>query len=379
MVSYGMSITVGDHVGDHEVIGTLGSGGMGHVYKVRHAISHRVEAMKVLLPGRPATEEIAQRFLREIRLLASLDHPNIAVLHTALRHQGELIMIMEFVEGQTLREKLDTNSVMMGRSINYIQQVLSGLAYAHDRGIIHRDIKPSNIMINREDRVKLVDFGLAFPTLGSDMTRPGAILGSLHYMSPEQVMGEPLDARSDLYSVGVTLYQLLTGRLPFDGVGEYAIASSHLRAMPAVPISINPNIPPQLSEAVMKSLAKSPENRFQTAAEFLEALRAIRWDEATTLLIPAHRPSDPNEHTPAINEGLSASGNSKKTALDPSQLESVSRELAFHIGPIARLVVNRAARQAMNLDELYALVAKEIDAEESRKRFLATRRKHPSS
>jgi serine/threonine protein kinase len=378
MVSYVMPISVGDQVGDHEVVGTLGSGGMGHVYKVRHTISHRVEAMKVLLPGRPATEEIAQRFLREIRMLASLDHPNIAVLHTALRHQGELIMIMEFVEGQTLREKLDTNSVMMGRSVDYIQQVLSGLAYAHTRGIIHRDIKPSNIMINREDRIKLVDFGLAFPTLGSDVTRPGAILGSLHYMSPEQVMGEQLDARSDLYSVGVTLYQLLTGRLPFDGIGEYAIASSHLRAMPATPISINPNIPLQLSEAVLKSLAKAPESRFQTAAEFLEALRAIRWDEATTLLIPAPRTRDQNERTPAIYEGLSPSGNSKKPTLDPSQLESVSRELAFHIGPIARLVVNRAARQAMNLDELYALVAKEIDAEESRKRFLATRRKHSS-
>src|SRR5580698_359005 len=127
MVSDRMPIAVGDLVGDHEVIGTLGSGGMGHVYKVRHAISHRVEAMKVLLPGRPATEEIAQRFLREIRLLASLDHPNIAVLHTALRHRGELIMIMEFVEGQTLREKLGTNSVMMGRSVDYIQQALSGL------------------------------------------------------------------------------------------------------------------------------------------------------------------------------------------------------------------------------------------------------------
>jgi eukaryotic-like serine/threonine-protein kinase len=379
MLGYGMPIIVGDQVGDHEVIGTLGSGGMGHVYKVRHTISHRVEAMKVLLPGRPATEEIAQRFLREIRLLASLDHPNIAALHTAHRHEGELIMIMEFIEGQTLREKLDANSVMMGKSVDYIQQVLSGLAYAHARGIIHRDIKPSNIMINREDRIKLVDFGLAFPALGSDVTRPGAILGSLHYMSPEQVMGEQLDARSDLYSVGVTLYQLLTGRLPFDGAGEYAIASSHLRALAADPISINPNIPPQLSEAVTKSLAKSPENRFQTAADFLEAVQTIRWDEATTRLIPAHRTRGTNEHTPAIYGNLSASGNSKKTALDQSELESVSRELAFHIGPIARLVVSRAAKQAINLDELYALVSKEIDAEESRKRFLATRRKLSSS
>lgn len=374
-----MAITVGDRIGDHEVIGTVGSGGMGRVYRVRHTISHRIEAMKVLLPERPATEEIAQRFLREIRLLASLDHPNIASLHTAYRHEGELIMIMEFVEGLTLRAKLDTNSVMMGRSVDYIQQVLAGLAYAHDHGIIHRDIKPSNIIINKEDRVKLVDFGLAFPTLGSDVTRTGAILGSLHYMSPEQVMGEQLDARSDLYAVGVVLYQLLTGRPPFDGAGEYAIASSHLKSMPIDPVSINQNIPTQLSEVVLKSLAKSPDGRFQTAKEFLDALRAIRWDEATTLLIPAHQTKWSNTHTPAFSESLIGAGNSKKVALDPTQLESISRDLAFHIGPIARLVVNRAAKQAISLDELYTLVAKEIDAEESRKRFLATRHKHSSS
>jgi eukaryotic-like serine/threonine-protein kinase len=374
-----MAITVGDRIGDHEIIGTLGSGGMGRVYQVRHTISHRIEAMKVLLPERPATEEIAQRFLREIRLLASLDHPNIASLHTAYRHEGELIMIMEFVEGLTLRAKLDANSVMMGRSVDYIQQVLAGLAYAHDHGIIHRDIKPSNIIINREDRVKLVDFGLAFPTLGSDVTRTGAILGSLHYMSPEQVMGEQLDARSDLYAVGVVLYQLLTGRPPFDGAGEYAIASSHLRAMPIDPVSINQNIPTALSEVVLKSLAKSPDGRFQTAKEFLDALRAIRWDEATTLLIPAHQTKCSNAHTPSFSESLLASDNPKKTALNPTQLESISRDLALHIGPIARLVVNRAAQQAISLDELYALVAKEIDAEESRKRFLATRHKHSSS
>jgi eukaryotic-like serine/threonine-protein kinase len=130
---------------------------------------------------------------------------------------------------------------------------------------------------------------------------------------------------------------------------------------------------------VLKSLSKSPDSRFQTAKEFLDALRSIRWDEATTLLIPAHQTRWPNSHTPAFSESLLASDNSKKTALNPTQLESISRDLALHIGPIARLVVSRAAKQAISLDELYSLVAKEIDAEESRKRFLATRHKHSSS
>jgi eukaryotic-like serine/threonine-protein kinase len=377
VVSYGMAINVGDLVGDHEVIGTLGSGGMGHVYQVRHTISHRIEAMKVLLPGRAATEEIAQRFLREIRLLARLDHPNIAVLHTAYRHQGELIMIMEFVEGPTLRAKLDSDSIMMGKSMDYIQQVLSGLAYAHDLGIIHRDIKPSNIMISRGDRLKLVDFGLAFPTVGSDVTRTGAILGSLHYMSPEQVMGEQLDARSDLYSVGIVLYQLLTGRLPFDGAGEYAIASSHLRGVPVNPVSINQNIPTRLSEVMLKSLAKLPDNRFQTAGDFLQALRGVH-TEATTLLVPPRQTMESNQY-PTPPDSRAASANSVKSSINEKHLESVSRDLALHIGPIARLVVNRAAKRAVSLDELYTLVANEIDSDEKRRVFLATRHKYSSS
>ena len=125
-----MAISLGDRIGDYEVTGTLGVGGMGEVYRVRHTISHRIEAMKVLLPGRPDAQEIAERFLREIRLLASLDHPNIAAFHTAFRHQGELVMIMEFVEGQTIRPQFSGNAIIVDRSLDHIKQVLTGLAYA---------------------------------------------------------------------------------------------------------------------------------------------------------------------------------------------------------------------------------------------------------
>ena len=376
-----MAINVGDRIGDYEVTGTLGAGGMGQVYRVRHTISHRIEAMKVLLPGRPDAEEIAERFLREIRVLASLDHPNIAALHTAFRHEGELVMIMEFVEGRTLRPQLDAGTIFVERSLDYIKQVLSGLAYAHDRGIIHRDIKPSNIMLTGKNQVKLLDFGLALPILGPDFTRSGTLLGSVHYMSPEQVMGKKLDARSDIYSAGVTLYLLITGRLPFDGDGEYAIATSHVKSEPVDPKTINPNISSQLSQIVLKSLAKSPDDRFQTAQEFLRAF-AMFPSDATTLLVPPHHSGNLNEPGPAYPESPRPSGTPKVTAtdtvIDTNVLSAISRDLASHIGPISKVVVIRAAKQASTLDELYALLAPEIDSEEKRKVFLATRHKHSS-
>lgn len=376
-----MSISVGDQIGDYEITGTLGIGGMGQVFQVRHAISHRIEAMKILAPGRPVTDEIIARFLREIRLLASLHHPNITQLHTAFRHNGELIMIMEFVEGLTLSAKLNSSTtITLETGLNYIKQVLSGLAYAHEQAIIHRDIKPSNIMITRDDHVKLLDFGLAFPMLGPEFTRTGMILGSLQYMPPEQVLCKQLDARSDIYSVGVTLYQLLTGSLPFEGASDYDIASGHLRSVPVDPATINPDIPVSLSKILLKALAKSPDDRFQTAREFLEAL-SLRGSGDTTTLAISTLPATQARimQTPEQTEPASASKSPQKQAIDSSILDAVSRDLAYHVGPIAKVIVGRAAKQAATLDDLFALVAAEISTEKQRQDFLATRIKHSVS
>ncbi len=373
-----MAFNVGEQIGDYEVTGTLGAGGIGQVYQVRHSISQRVEAMKVLLSDRPGTEEISGRFLREIRVLASLDHQNIAALHTAFRHKGELIMIMEFVEGLNLRAKLNTGPLLMSQSLDYMRQTLSGLAYAHSNGVVHRDIKPSNIMVTRNERIKLLDFGLAFQGLSSDITRTGLILGSLLYMSPEQVMGERVDVRSDIYSVGVTLYQLLTGRAPIDGAGDYAIASGHLKETPTDPTAINPNISASLSAIVMKSLAKAPEDRFQTADAYLEALGSLHSDETMTLtLLPSPAfTRETSGHTPRKADATPNPGRVSKTLSGSSVLAAVIRELAQYIGPIAKVVVNRAAKEAVTLDDLYALLATEIGSERERKAFLMTRQKH---
>jgi len=362
-----MPITVGDQIGDYEITGTLGAGGMGQVYQVRHTISNRAEAMKILAPGRAVSDELVARFLREIQLLASLHHPNITEFHTAFRHNGELIMIMEFVEGHTLSAKLSSVPMTLATGLNYIQQVLSGLAYAHERSIVHRDVKPSNIMISRDGHVKLLDFGLALPILDPQFTRSGMILGSLPYMSPEQVLGKQLDARSDVYAVGVTLYQLLTGRLPFQAANEYEIASAHLKSSPPDPIAINPNIPVRLSKIVLKALSKPPDDRFQTAKEFLDSISLLHTGETATLAAST---------LPRNAEAALASNTPIKQAIDPNVLDSVSRELAFHVGPIAKVIVSRAAKRAISLDELYKLLATEISTEKSRQDFLATRIKY---
>src|SRR5580704_609238 len=180
----------GDRIGDYEVLAPLGAGGMGSVYKVRHAISQRVEALKVILPTGSHTPEMTERFLREIRLQASLEHPHIASLHNAFRLHDELVMVMEFVEGVSLRDKLHSPGITLGQALEYAAQVLAALIYAHSQGVVHRDIKPSNVMIASHGVVKLLDFGLAASVTpaarDSELTQPGTLLGSPYYISPEQ-------------------------------------------------------------------------------------------------------------------------------------------------------------------------------------------------
>src|SRR3954447_12628979 len=221
-----MSEEVNQKIGDYQILNELGSGGMGRVYKVRNVITDRVEAMKVLLPDLAGRQELAARFLREIKVLATLDHPNIAALRTALTLDNQLVMIMEYVEGTTLASRIERGAVPVPEALSYIDQVLSALSYAHQQHVIHRDIKPGNMMLTTHGIVKLMDFGLArSDEEGSPMnlTKTGTTLGSISYMSPEQVKGENTDERSDLYSVGISLYEIVTGRRPFQANSDYSI------------------------------------------------------------------------------------------------------------------------------------------------------------
>jgi len=260
-------------LGDYEIVRELGHGGMGQVYLVRNVISDRLEAMKILLPELAQQKDLPARFMREIKMLATLEHPNIAQLRTAFSVDDQLIMIMEYVEGETLAQRLTHGPFSPTDSLNYIGQVLNALSYAHGKGIIHRDIKPANMMLTRVGVVKLMDFGIA--RSAQDVTATGVTLGSLDYMSPEQVKAEPTDARSDLYSVGVSLYEMVTGQRMFSSTSSYSVMEAQVKQMPRPPIELQPSLPQALNDIIMVAIAKDPGARFQSADAFRNALSGV--------------------------------------------------------------------------------------------------------
>jgi eukaryotic-like serine/threonine-protein kinase len=289
-----MSEPINKRIGDYEIISELGAGGMGKVYKVRNVISDRIEAMKILLPDLAGRQELAARFQREIKVLAALDHPNIAALRTALTLDNQLVMIMEYVEGTTLTQRLQQGPIAVGDAVNYINQVLDALGYAHQQHVIHRDIKPANMMLTPQGVVKLMDFGIARSGDDSTLTMTGTTLGSLGYMSPEQVKGEPTDARSDLYSVGISLYEMVTGRRPFRESSDYSIMAAQVNQPPTPPIELKPGLPPALNEIILVAIAKDAAARYQSAEAFKNALSRLG-------PLPAATPADSARTVTSIN------------------------------------------------------------------------------
>jgi len=242
-----MSFETGDTIGAYKVVGVLGSGGMGQVLKIEHTITNRVEAMKVLMDRQSNAQEVAQRFLREIQVQASLAHPNIASVHNAFWVNDDLVMVMELVEGDSLQRLLERGPIPLRAAIDYVCQVLSALSYAHAQGVVHRDVSPANIIVTPDGTVKLTDFGLARAPKDPRVTQVGALVGSLYYMPPEQVKGSStLDPRMDIYSCGAVLYELVTNKKPFDLENDFSMLLAHVERTPAPPIEINHYMPPAL-------------------------------------------------------------------------------------------------------------------------------------
>jgi serine/threonine-protein kinase len=254
----------------------LGAGGMAEVWCVSDEVLGRRVALK-LMNGRFAEDpEFRERFRREAQAAAGLTHPNIVGIFDRSEWDGVPYIAMELVDGKTLKELvLERGPLPPDIAVGLTEQILRALGYAHRRAIVHRDIKPQNVILDREGHAKVADFGIARAG-NSQMTQAGAIVGTVQYLSPEQAEGHPVDRRSDLYSVGIVLYELLTGRVPFDGEAPISIAIKQINERPVPPGQLRPGIPPALEAVVLRALEKDPARRFQSAEEFIAALERAR-------------------------------------------------------------------------------------------------------
>jgi serine/threonine-protein kinase len=287
--------------GRYEVGAPLGQGGMAEVFRGRDTRLGRDVAVKILRPELAGDPTFLARFRREAQASASLNHPNIVSVYDTGDDEGVPYIVMEYVEGRTLRDVLRTQGRMMPqRALEIVADVCAALEHAHEQGIVHRDIKPGNVMLTQQGTVKVMDFGIARAISGSasTMTQTAAVIGTAQYLSPEQARGEHVDARSDVYSTGCLLYELLTHQPPFTGDSPVAVAYQHVLEDPTLPSTLNPDVEPAAESVVMKAMAKNPGNRYQTANEMRDDLlraaagRPVRATpilsaQDTTLLTPA--------------------------------------------------------------------------------------------
>ncbi|MBC7249249.1 MAG: SUMF1/EgtB/PvdO family nonheme iron enzyme [Anaerolineae bacterium] len=289
---------VGTKLDKYEIVDKLGAGGMATVYKGYQESLNRYVAIKVLDPVRAAEKGFLARFTREAQTVANLDHPHILPIYDFGQDRGYTFLVMKFIPTGTLRDRLDREKVLpLGQAAKIVSQVASALDYAHQRGVVHRDIKPSNILLDEEGNVLLSDFGLAkILESTTRLTASGASLGTPAYISPEQALGEEVDSRTDVYSLGVVLYEMLTGQTPFPG-DALSVALKHVQESPPPPRAINPELPEAVEQVILQALAKNPDERFTTAGALAHALKqAIA---ARSIITP---PPPPPEPEPAAEE-----------------------------------------------------------------------------
>ncbi len=298
-------------LGRYDIVRVLGKGAMGIVYEGRDPNLDRRVAIKTVKVENLAPEAAAEyeaRFRTEARSAARLQHPNIVSVYDSDQHGDVAYLVMEYVEGDDLKHHLDSGRrYSLEQTLHLVDDLLSALDYAHRHGVVHRDVKPANLLLEASGRLKLTDFGVARMQDGDATRTQGAMVGTLKYMAPEQVQGQKVDTRADLFSVGVVLYQLLTDQRPFDGENEFAIIHQIVGHAPPPPSSANARLPAAVDDVVARALAKKPEERFATASEFAAALRAaMRQVEDPTILPPVN----PARGRPGVLRSVTSPGTS---------------------------------------------------------------------
>ena len=279
---------VGQNIGKYRVEDRIGRGGMGTVYRATDETLHREVAIKVL-NAELNDPEIAKRFRAEAITVARLNHPGIATIYELFQHDGQWLMVMEFVRGETLEHLVERMGALSPqRAAELCMQSLAALAHAHSMGVVHRDLKPANLMITETGSVKIMDFGIARVAGAEHLTNAGYMMGTPAYMAPEQVMGHEIDARADLYAMGVVFYRLTTARLPFRGDTPFAMAQSQVNDMPTPIGLMRTDLPAWVEQIIARALAKAPELRFQSAVEFHEALARCLAGLSMPQTVPGH-------------------------------------------------------------------------------------------
>jgi len=289
--------------GRYQVVEEMGRGGMGRVYKVVDTKLKEELALKIIHPEIAAEEKIIKRFGNELKMARTISHKNVCRMYHFEEDEGIHYLTMEFIRGESLKDMIGmVGQLSPGQALSVVKQVCEGLVEAHKLGVVHRDLKPSNIMIDRDGNVRIMDFGIARSLKSKGITRTGTMIGTPEYMSPEQVEGLETDQRSDLYSLGVILYEMVAGRIPFDGETPFSIALKHKSEKPQDPRKINSQIPENISKMIMRCLEKDREKRYQTAGELLSEINKIQEDIPTEeRVIPKKRPTISREITVTFN------------------------------------------------------------------------------
>ncbi len=314
-----MSFVLGENVGPYRVTDQLGQGGMATVFKAFHAALDRYVAIKVLHPAFKEDPHFTSRFQREARVVAMLEHPNIVPVYDYAEHNGHPYLVMKFIEGQTLKARLDQGPLTKSKAGKIVDSIGSALTYAHGRGVLHRDIKPSNILLSPDGSIYLADFGLArIAEAGASTLSQDMMLGTPQYISPEQAQGSrDLDDGTDIYSFGVVLYEIVVGKVPFNADTPFSIIHDHIYTPLPIPRIVNPHVPEEVELVLLKSLAKNRKDRFDSVQHQVEAFDAAMRGDAIDFIPGISSAQIVEETETAVDSLRDTASNEESAAGDP--------------------------------------------------------------